>query len=83
MFGGEGGFLIHAAGQGTILLACYGAIDTINLQPGEQVTIDTGHVVAYGPTVQSQLRKAATGLIQTLKSRRGLRVRLHRPRAGS
>ena len=56
---------------GTIVLACYGALDTINLQPGEQVTIDSGHVVAYGPTVQSQLRKAATGLMQTLKSGEG------------
>ena len=71
MFGGEGGFLLHAHGQGTIILACYGALDTINLQPGEQVTIDSGHVVAYGPTVQSQLRKAATGLMQTLKSGEG------------
>src|SRR3712207_98965 len=31
MFGGAGGFLIHAHGQGTIMLACYGALDTINL----------------------------------------------------
>lgn len=71
MFGGEGGFLIHAAGQGTIVLACYGAIDTINLQPGESVTIDSGHVLAYGPTVTSQLRKVASGLIQSLKSGEG------------
>ena len=34
MFGGEGGFLIHAGGQGTILLACYGALDTISLGEG-------------------------------------------------
>jgi uncharacterized protein (TIGR00266 family) len=71
MFGGEGGFLLHAQGHGTIVLACYGALDTINLQPGEQVTIDSGHVVAYGPSVQSQLRKASTGLIQALKSGEG------------
>lgn len=71
LFGGEGGFLIHATGHGTILLACYGAIDTINLQAGESVTIDTGHVVAYGPTVTSQIRRVATGLMQTLKSGEG------------
>ena len=34
MFGGEGGFLVHATGHGTILLACYGAIDTIGLRRG-------------------------------------------------
>lgn len=71
LFGGEGGFLIHAHGHGTIVLACSGALDTVNLGPGEAVTIDSGHVVAYGPTVQFQLRKAATGIMQTLKSGEG------------
>ena len=71
LFGGEGGFLIHASGHGTILLACYGAIDTLNLQAGESVTIDTGHVLAYGPTITSQIRKVATGIMQTLKSGEG------------
>ncbi len=72
LFGGEGGFLVHAAGQGTVVLACYGAIDTISLQPGESVTIDSGHVVAFGPTVASQIRKVAGGVLQTLKSGEGL-----------
>ena len=72
LFGGEGGFLVHASGQGTILLACYGALDTIALGDGESVTIDTGHVVAFGPTVRSQIRKATGGVIQTLKSGEGL-----------
>lgn len=71
LFGGEGGFLLHAHGHGTIVLACYGALDTVNLEPGEQITIDSGHVVAYGPTVQNQLRRATTGMIQTLKSGEG------------
>jgi uncharacterized protein (TIGR00266 family) len=71
MFGGEGGFLVHASGEGTILLACYGAIDTISLQAGESVTIDSGHVVAFGPTVTSQLRRVTSGMIQTLKTGEG------------
>jgi uncharacterized protein (TIGR00266 family) len=72
LFGGEGGFLVHAHGEGTVLLACYGAIDNIDLQAGESVTIDTGHVVAFGPTVTSQIRKVAGGVMQTLKSGEGL-----------
>ena len=71
LFGGEGGFLVHATGEGTAILACYGAIDTIQLAQGEAVTIDTGHVVAFSPAVGSQIRKVATGLIQTLKSGEG------------
>lgn len=72
LFGGEGGFLVRATGQGTILVACYGALDTIVLAEGESVTIDTGHVVAFGETVNSQIRKVAGGVIQTLKSGEGL-----------
>jgi uncharacterized protein (TIGR00266 family) len=71
LFGGEGGFLVHATGEGTVVLACYGAIDTIHLVQGEAVTIDTGHVVAFSPGVGSQIRKVATGLVQTLKSGEG------------
>ena len=71
LFGGEGGFLVHASGQGTILLACYGALDTVQLAAGESVTIDTGHVVAFTPGIQSQIRKVATGMMTTLKSGEG------------
>ena len=71
LFGGEGGFLVRASGSGTVLLACYGALDTVQLAEGEPVTIDTGHVVAFGPTVQSQIRRVAGGVVQTLKSGEG------------
>ncbi len=71
LFGGEGGFLVRATGLGTVLLACYGALDTVRLQDGESITVDTGHVVAFGPTVTSQLRKVAGGVVQTLKSGEG------------
>ncbi len=62
---------MHASGEGTVLLACYGALDTIELAAGELVTIDTGHVVAFGPTVTSQIRKVAGTVVQTLKSGEG------------
>jgi uncharacterized protein (TIGR00266 family) len=72
LFGGEGGFLVRATGHGTIALACYGALDTVQLGPGEQLVVDTGHVVAYAPTVTTQLRKVAGGAIQSMKSGEGL-----------
>ncbi|HEY2063900.1 TIGR00266 family protein [Amycolatopsis sp. NBC_01480] len=72
LMGGEGGFLSHATGQGQLLVACYGAMETVTLQPGETITIDTGHVVAYADTVQYQIRKAAQGAIQSMKSGEGL-----------
>jgi uncharacterized protein (AIM24 family) len=35
------------------------------------VTIDSGHVVAFAPSVTSQLRKVTGGVIQSLKSGEG------------
>ena len=55
-----------------VLLACYGALDTVELSDGESVTIDSGHVVAFGPGVTSQIRKIASGVVQMLKSGEGL-----------
>ncbi|QKV77819.1 TIGR00266 family protein [Amycolatopsis sp. Hca4] len=72
LMGGEGGFLTHATGQGQLLVSCYGAVETITLQQGEMMTIDTGHVVAYADTVQYQIRKVAQGIIQSMKSGEGL-----------
>ncbi|GAB2744416.1 TIGR00266 family protein [Amycolatopsis magusensis] len=72
LVGGEGGFLTHAHGQGQLIVACYGALETVTLQPGEVITVDSGHVVAYADTVQTQTRKVASGFIQSMKSGEGL-----------
>lgn len=82
LFGGEGGFLIHAQGQGVIVLACYGALDTVQLAAGEQLVIDSGHVVELQrhravPAAQGDDRPHPDP-----EERRGLRLRLHRPRLG-
>lgn len=72
-FGGEGAFGLQAAGQGEVLVACYGAIDVIDLRPGEQVVIDTGHVVAYDLNMQFTMRRAVQGKwIQSMKSGEGM-----------
>ncbi|MDQ1375762.1 MAG: hypothetical protein QOJ09_3100 [Actinomycetota bacterium] len=71
LFGGEGGFLVRASGEGTVVLACYGALDLITLGAGESVVVDSGHVVAFDSTVTSQLRKVAGGMMQTMKSGEG------------
>ncbi len=72
LFGGEGGFILRASGQGRIVLGCYGALEAWDLQPGQTVTVDTGHMVAYDETVQMTIRKATGGLVQSFKSGEGL-----------
>lgn len=69
--GGEGGFLVHASGEGEVVAACYGALDTITLGPGEKVVVDSGHMVAYDDTVQMTTRRVA-GTVASMKSGEGL-----------
>jgi uncharacterized protein (TIGR00266 family) len=72
MFGSEGGFVVRAEGQGQVVFACYGALEVWNLEAGQGITLDTGHMVAYEDTVQMSIRKATGGLVQTFKSGEGL-----------
>ncbi len=72
MFGSEGGFIVRAEGRGTVVFGCYGALEVWNLEAGQGITVDTGHMVAYEDTVQMGLRKASGGgLVQSWKSGEG------------
>lgn len=72
LVGGEGGFLLRASGEGTVVLSCYGALDRIRLAEGETVVVDSGHMVAFDEDVAFNLRRAAGGkTVQTLKSGEG------------
>ena len=72
MFGAEGGFIMRTEGQGPVVFACYGALEVWNLAEGQQITLDTGHMVAYEESVQLSLRKATGGLANTFKSGEGV-----------
>ncbi|MFG6198671.1 TIGR00266 family protein [Nonomuraea sp. JJY05] len=73
LIGSEGGFLIKAQGDGVVVLGCYGAMDVMELAVGQQVVVDSGHLVAYDETVKSNLRRAVEGkTVQSLKSGEGL-----------
>lgn len=72
LFGGEGGFGYRASGSGEALVSIYGAVDIIDLEQGESVTIDTGHVVAYDLQMQFSMRRAVQGrTFQSMKSGEG------------
>jgi uncharacterized protein (TIGR00266 family) len=72
MFGGEGGFIVRAEGQGTVVFACYGALEVWNLAAGQTITVDTGHMVAYEESITMAMRKASGGgLVQSFKSGEG------------
>jgi uncharacterized protein (TIGR00266 family) len=70
--GGEGAFVLHATGNGPIILAAYGALDAHELQQGQGFTVDSGHLVAYDASIQVQVRKATSGITQMMKTGEGL-----------
>lgn len=72
LFGGEGGFMVHATGVGKALAASYGAIEVMSLAAGETVVVDTNHMLAFVDTVSYELRRAVEGRsIQSAKSGEG------------
>ncbi|RVX72833.1 hypothetical protein B0A52_03186 [Exophiala mesophila] len=46
-FSGEDLFVYKVMGQGLLWLTSYGAVDRIDLQPGEHHIVDNGHLVAW------------------------------------
>jgi uncharacterized protein (TIGR00266 family) len=77
--GGEGGFLIRASGAGQVVAKCYGALEIMELAAGEQVVLDSGHLIAFEDSVTYVTRKVTKGFIQTLKSGEGLVMELSGP----
>lgn len=77
--GGEGIFTVKASGQGTVVIAAYGAIDHHSLKQGQSLTVDTGHLVAYEDGMQVNIRKAGTGLLNSFTSGEGLVMDFHGP----
>jgi len=68
-FSGEGGFLIECHGDGVVFFNSYGAI--VEKEVNGSLTVDTGHVVAFEPTLNYQIRGMG-GLKQTVFSGEGL-----------
>jgi len=56
-FSKEGLFMLKCAGHGELVVSSYGAIHSIDLQPGQQYTVDTGHMVGWDESVTYEVHK--------------------------
>ena len=72
MFSGEGMFLIECSGFGDLFFNTYGAL--IEREVNGSFTVDTGHVVAWEPSLDYSIRGMG-GLKSTLLSGEGLAMR--------
>jgi uncharacterized protein (TIGR00266 family) len=73
LFSGESMFFIRAftESQGRVYFNSFGAIKPIVIQPGQTITVDTGHVVAFESSVQYSIKKLG-GLKSALLGGEGL-----------
>ncbi|BAN03732.1 TIGR00266 family protein [Ilumatobacter coccineus] len=71
MVGGEGAFLLRASGHGKIVVSLYGALDRFTLAEGQQVIVDTNHMVAFHESVTMELKRVSEGRIQSMKTGEG------------
>lgn len=69
-FAKEGLFLLRARGTGSLLFTCYGALVEVDV-PTEGYVVDTGHVVAFEPALDYEVKKVG-GLKSALFSGEGL-----------
>ena len=76
---GEGFFILNVKGRGTVFLSSFGVIHPINLEAGEEVIVDNGHLVAWPDYMQYNIEKAATGWISSFTSGEGLVCRFRGP----
>ena len=68
IFSGEGFFVLNVSGRGVVFLSSYGAIHAINLEPGEEMIVDNGHLVAWADYMQYKITKASNGWINSIMS---------------
>lgn len=64
----EGFFVLGAKGKGTLFLSSYGAIHPIELESGQEIIIDNGHLVAWPDYMTYSLEKASNGWVRSIMS---------------
>lgn len=67
----EGFFLIRLSGSGTAFINALGAAKRYDLQPGEELVVDNGHLLAWDENMKYVMTKAST-IISSLTSGEGL-----------
>lgn len=77
LFSGEDLFVYRVGGQGIIWLTSFGAVDRLDLQPGEHHIVDNGHLVAW--SCDYKIERAGGGGLGGFKTGEGLVCRFTGP----
>lgn len=79
LFSREGFFVLNITGRGIVFLSSFGAIHPINLDDGEEVIIDNGHLVAWPSYMNYTIEKASSGWFSSITSGESLVCRFRGP----
>jgi uncharacterized protein (TIGR00266 family) len=79
LFSGEGLFVLHCTGHGTVAASAFGAVYQIVLPAGQDYIVDNGHLVAWSGDTNYTIEKAAKGWLNTITSGEGLVCRFSGP----
>ena len=77
-FSKEGLIMLKCSGTGDLVVSSYGAIHAVDLAPGQNYVVDTGHMVGWEDGVQYDVHKVGNWK-STLLGGEGLVVRLTGP----
>ena len=81
LLSGDGFFVLNLKGKGTVFISSYGSIHPINLEAGQEVIIDNGHLVAWPDYMQYNIERASKGLFSSYTSGEGIVCRFRGPGA--
>lgn len=70
LFSRQGLFFVQVGGQGDVWFSSYGAVEEVMVE-GTHI-IDTGHVLAFEPTLDFRIKNAGSGALGFLASGEGL-----------
>ena len=56
-FSKEGLFMLKCSGIGDLVVSSYGAVQAVDLAPGQTYTVDTGHMVGWHAGVSYEVKK--------------------------
>ena len=73
LFSGESLSFLRVSGAGSLVVSAFGKIREIEVQ--EEMTIDTGHVVAYEASLEYEITKAGSGWIHSFLAGEGFVMR--------
>lgn len=68
IFSGAGLFVVKASGRGLLFFNSFGAIYPLEVKAGEEIVVDTGHLVAWDASMNYSVGKASSGMMNSMTS---------------